>query len=84
MGWIGKEAFTAVVIRDAGPKSDAGKVDAGPTKLVCAAGKVAVVLADTPVCKKKCAKDADCKGIGDGTCQNANSVAGAVVRVCPD
>jgi hypothetical protein len=86
MGWIGKEAFTAWVVRDGGVKSDAAVVDAGPAKdagvKTCGAGQLAVVLATHPVCKKKCAKDAECKGGAAGSCVNANSVAGAVVRVC--
>jgi hypothetical protein len=84
MGWIGHEAFTAAVIHDAGVKSDAGRPDAGAVKLVCAAGTVAVILSQdpNPICKKKCTKDADCKGIGNGTCVNATGVTGTVVRAC--
>jgi len=82
MGWIGKEAFTVYVVRDAGAKDAAPVVDAGPPKLTCATGQVAVVLSTGAVCKKKCAKDADCKGGAAGACGNASSPAGGVVRAC--
>lgn len=91
MGWIGKEAFTASVARDAGVKADAGVVDAGVkadagvahadagAKVTCSAGMAAVVLTKDPVCKKKCTRDSDCKV---GKCENASGPTGAVVRVC--
>jgi hypothetical protein len=91
MGWIGKEAFThvAVVKRDGGVSdggvSDAAvpaAVDAGAKKLTCAQGSVAVVLAKDPVCRKKCTKDAECKGGAAGSCANASAAAGGVARVC--
>ena len=84
MGWIGKEAFTVWVPRDGGVKPDAAApvVDAGPPKATCAAGQVAVILSRDPVCKKRCARDADCKGGAAGSCVPANAAAGNVVRVC--
>jgi hypothetical protein len=85
MGWIEKSAFTFRAIRDAGPKDagkDAAPADAGKPALTCAAGQVAVVLTKDPVCKKKCAKDADCKGGAAGACATAAGVGGKAVRVC--
>jgi hypothetical protein len=93
MGWIGKEAFTAAapVVRDAGVVTDAGAVkdagsvapvDAGAAKLACSAGMVPVIITKDPVCKKKCAKDADCKGGAAGACATANQQGGGLVRVC--
>ena len=88
MGWIPKEAFSAplYVARDGGAKLDASApvVDAGPpTKLTCPPAHVAVVLSTTPVCKKRCTKDADCKRpTSAGACANATTVAGSVARVC--
>lgn len=80
MGWVNKEAFTAIA--DAGPdaaKPDAA-VDAGPVVAKCAAGQELVVVgAGMPaVCKKKCTADKDCaKG-----CLVAQSASGKAVRVC--
>lgn len=92
LGWIGKEAFTHVVIvRDAGAKdaaaptaADAGaaKVDAGAPKLNCPGGTVAVVLSKDPVCRKRCTKDQDCLNKSAGSCNNATLAAGGVARVC--
>jgi hypothetical protein len=65
---------------DAAKKSDAGGSDA--KKPACAAGQVAVVLSKDPVCRKKCTKDADCKGGAAGTCANATTAAGGLARVC--
>lgn len=65
--------------------SDAKKVDAGggdAKKLTCASGQAAVVLSKDPVCRKKCTKDADCKGGAAGTCANATTAAGGIARVC--
>src|SRR5262249_31635711 len=85
MGWINKDAFNVRAIHDAGKgdavATDGGvKPDAGPPK--CPAHQVAVILAKDPVCKKKCTKDADCKGGAAGACANANGINGNVVRVC--
>jgi hypothetical protein len=91
MGWIGKEAFSAAVVtsHDAGVTdaghTDAGAkpvTDAGAPKLTCAAGSIAVILTKDPVCRKKCAKDAECKGGVAGSCANATTVTGTVARVC--
>jgi hypothetical protein len=92
IGWIGKDAFTAKTVTtrdggvDAGAKADAGThADAGPpsnVKITCPGGSVAVVLAGGPVCKKKCTKDGDCKTTSAGSCANASSPAGSVVRAC--
>jgi hypothetical protein len=92
LGWIGKESFTAPAIKrvdggvvDAGAPKDAGGVavvDAGAKKLTCAANQVAVVLSKDPVCKKKCAKDADCKGGAAGSCAPASTATGGVAKVC--
>lgn len=87
MGWVGKDAFHApsdAGVSDAGPK-DAGGKDAGkPGPLKCAAGQEAVsISAGEPVCKKKCAKDAECKGGKPGSCAvAATAVGGKAVRVC--
>jgi len=94
MGWIGKEAFAADVIVDAGPKdaaADAAKdagvdaavatVDAGAAAK-CAAGQELIVgLGAAPVCKKKCATDKDCGGAA-GTCAPGTAQGGKVVRFC--
>ncbi|MBX3204765.1 MAG: hypothetical protein KF764_06835 [Labilithrix sp.] len=90
MGWIVKESFTApaVVRRTDAGVSDAGTapaVDAGhsaPKKLTCPMGMVAVVLSAEPLCRKKCAKDSDCKGGAAGACANASTAAGSVAKVC--
>jgi len=84
IGWIGKEAFTvrAVTRTDAGVKADAGASPDAGAKLTCPAGFTAVVLSTTPVCKKRCAKDGDCKTAAPGSCANASSVSGSVARVC--
>jgi hypothetical protein len=88
IGWISKDAFTArtVTARDGGVKADARPaVDAGPpapVKLTCPGGSTAVVLSTAPVCRKKCTKDADCKTTTAGSCANASSPSGSVVRVC--
>jgi len=83
LGWIEKERFTAVAVRTT---TDAGFVsltDAGGqekvVKVTCPGGFTAVVLSTTPVCKRKCTKDTDCKA---GGCQTVNSQAGGVTRAC--
>lgn len=84
MGWVGKEAFTATSVKDAGVRDaapDAAPVkDAGVGPQSCGAGQVAVIMAGGLVCKKKCLRDSDCKG-GAGSCAVANAV-GRVTRVC--
>ncbi|HVH42186.1 MAG TPA: hypothetical protein VM925_07570 [Labilithrix sp.] len=89
MGWIDRTSFSApaaVVKRDGGVSDAAAPpavVDAGPPpKAGCPANFVSVVLAKDPVCRKKCAKDADCKGGAAGACANATTAAGGVARVC--
>lgn len=90
LGWVGKEAFTAVVVKhlDGGLHDGAAPapVDAGPPvdpkKLTCPANNVAVILAANPVCKKRCTKDSDCKGGKAGACGPASTVAGSVAKVC--
>ena len=75
-----KVADAGAKVADAGAKVDAGGGDA--KKPACAAGQVSVVLAKDPVCRKKCAKDADCKGGAAGTCANATTATGGIARVC--
>jgi len=93
MGWLGKEAFVAVVIRDGGTDGgDAGikdggavdaSVDAGKVPLKCAANQIAVVLGAEPVCKKKCTVDKDCTGGAAGACGLAAAEKGGkAVHVC--
>lgn len=81
----------AAPVADAGKAADAGHADAGKVadaggadakKLTCATGQVAVVLSKDPVCRKKCTKDADCKGGSAGSCANATTAAGGIARVC--
>lgn len=88
MGWIGKEAFVAIVIRDGGVGDagikDGGVVDAGKVVLKCAANQLAVVIgAGEPVCKKKCSADKDCTGGAAGVCVVAAAEKGGkAVHVC--
>jgi hypothetical protein len=80
MGWIGKEAFVAWVVRDAGVRD----ANVGPAPLKCAGGQEAVVLAANlpPSCRKKCNSDADCKGALAGSCAVAAKTTGAATKVC--
>lgn len=95
LGWIGKEAFVAPVIADAGARDggDAGPrdggvdaavtADAGKAPLKCAANHVAVVIGAEPVCKKKCATDGACAGGAKGSCGVAAAEkSGKAVHVC--
>lgn len=97
MGWIPVAAYTkdAVVVDagivDSGIK-DAAKdvtvVDAAPatapaTGLKCAAGQEAIELVPgSPLCRKKCATEKDCKTPTAGACANAKTSAGKLVKVC--
>lgn len=71
MGWVHRDAFSAVV------------VDAGP--LVCKTGEVALV-GDTPFCGKLCNVDTDCPAgqacRGSGTKLLPNGKPGDGVQVC--
>ena len=71
MGWVHRNAFSAVV-QDAGP-------------LVCATGEVAL-FGDTPFCGKLCSADRDCPGgqacKGSGAKLMPNGKAGDNVTVC--
>jgi hypothetical protein len=83
MGWVGKEGFSAWVPKKVTDAAAPVPVDAGPPpKLTCPNGLVAVIITKDPICKRKCAKDSDCKNTAAGSCQNANGQAGTVVRAC--
>jgi hypothetical protein len=96
MGWVAKEAFTILIVRDAGPKPDASAPpaadaaaptptptpDAGGSKLLCAGGSAAILLGPVAMCRKKCTKDAECKGGLPGSCANATAQSGGIVQVC--
>jgi hypothetical protein len=91
MGWIPKDAFTrvSVVIGDAGIKDAAADatVDAAvaTTTLKCPAGQEAIAnIGSAAACKRKCTADKDCKTPTANACANATTVAGKIVKVCPN
>lgn len=89
MGWVTEAAFTAAVVGvHHEPLHDGGVVDAGAApaatattpSVTCAAGQIAVQqVGNKVVCKKTCAKDADCPHKG---CKDFTGVAGNTVRAC--
>ena len=83
LGWVGKEAFTAVVVKhlDGGVHVvDAGVID--PKKLTCPSGTIGVLIGSGAACKKRCTKDAECKGGKAGACAPASTVTNSVAKVC--
>lgn len=88
MGWVGKGAFVADIILDAGLRDatvvDAAKPpvpDAGPAG-ACPAGQELIVglVANRAVCKKRCAAVTDCS---NKVCSTGTAVGGKVVKFCP-
>lgn len=92
MGWVNKGVFVADAVVDAGPRDAAvdakvdaavAVVDAGAAVAKCAAGQELIIgLGPAPICKKKCAADANCKDKAAGSCVPGTAQGGKVVRFC--
>jgi hypothetical protein len=84
MGWVLKTAFTGIARFDGGIHD--ASVDAAvlPTLFgKCGAGaELMVNIAATPVCRRKCTADKDCRTAIPGACAAGSTAAGHITKVC--